>query len=237
MEPSIPWQARGLHQEEGSSSTHLHARLTQLNVTLLPLARLLEKSNNKHSYLKFPIREYMFPILIVENYNSSTLTPSPHLCSMTNALLKCEWSCSRIFTSPCPSSPHRVGDHSAWPATPGCCVFDMSHWARAHTPLPFSFHDWISTLSPNFKRQGDKVKWDFLAWRLNIVVGKQKAYHFFWYFLTPLLRCKVFEDCIWHIARYLFIAAALGSPGSIWELFAVPLQCEKLFKLTMWMLR
>lgn len=87
----------------------------------------------------------------------------------------------------------------------------MSLWARAHTPLPFSFHDWISTLSPNFKRQGEKVKWDFLVWRLNIVVGKQKAYHFCWYFLTPLLRCKVvFEDCIWHIARYLFIAAALG---------------------------
>lgn len=44
----------------GSSPTHLPARVTQFNVTLLPLARLLEKSN-KHSYLKFPIHEYMFP--------------------------------------------------------------------------------------------------------------------------------------------------------------------------------
>lgn len=44
----------------GSSPTHPHARLTQFNVTLLPLARLLEKSN-KHSYLKFPIHEYVFP--------------------------------------------------------------------------------------------------------------------------------------------------------------------------------
>lgn len=70
--------------------THLHARLTQLNVTLLPLARLLEKSNNKHSYLKFPIHEYMFPALI-ENYNCATLLyPSPHPCSMTNALFTCE---------------------------------------------------------------------------------------------------------------------------------------------------
>lgn len=46
---------------EGSSPTHLRSRLTQFSVTLLPLARLLEKSNNKHSYLKLPIHEYMFP--------------------------------------------------------------------------------------------------------------------------------------------------------------------------------
>lgn len=135
----------------------------------------------------------------------------------------------------CPSSPHRVWDRSAWPVPPG--VYGMSHWARAHTPLPFFFHDWISTLSPNFKRQGGKVKWDFLAWRLNIVVGKQKAYHFCWYFLTPLLRCKVvFENCIWHIARYLFIAAALGPqvPSGSYLLFhcsvrnclSSPCECE-----------
>lgn len=46
------------------------------------------------------------------------------------------------------------------------------------------------------KGMGKKVKWDFSAWRLNIVVGK-KAYHFCWYFLTSLLKFKVvFEECI-----------------------------------------
>lgn len=57
---------------------------------------------------------------------------------------------------------------------------------------------------------GKKVKWDFSAWRLNIVVGK-KAYHFRWYFLTPLLKFKVCLRTAFDIyARYLFIAAALG---------------------------
>lgn len=30
------------------------------------------------------------------------------------------------------------------------------------TPLPFYFHDWISTLSPTFKRQGG-IEWDILG--------------------------------------------------------------------------
>lgn len=62
----------------GSSPTHIHARLTQFSVTLLPLARLLEK-NNKHSYLKFPSHEYVLPS---PDDRALQLTAPPNPCTL-----------------------------------------------------------------------------------------------------------------------------------------------------------
>lgn len=101
---------------------------SQFNVTLLPLARLLEKSN-KHSYLKFPIHEYMFP-----NPHDGALQlhcpPLIDTCSspLFNTLVYC-WvlvSPGRTFTSPVPICPLQCAGQFFLSLIPRSCVFGVS---------------------------------------------------------------------------------------------------------------
>lgn len=93
-------------------------------VCLLQESWKIEK--NKHSYLKFHIHEYMFPtsfkwaedkvLLWTLNIMILLLTYHPAFV-IINALLKCEWLLSRIFTPQMPLFHQEILDISA-------CTFD-----------------------------------------------------------------------------------------------------------------
>lgn len=106
---------------------------SQFNVTLLPLARMLEKSN-KHSYLKFPIHEYMFP----SPHDGALQLHCPPLidtCSspLFNTLVYCLVPVSPGRTSPVPIFPLQCPGQFFLSLTSRSCVFDICHWARAQT--------------------------------------------------------------------------------------------------------
>lgn len=115
------------HSIERNTSINaiLYYHPTQLNVTTWPLARILKKLK-KDSYLKFQIHEYMFPtsfkwaedkiLLWTLNVMTMLLTYHPAFV-IINALLKCEWLLSRIFTPQMPLFHQEILDISA-------CTFD-----------------------------------------------------------------------------------------------------------------
>lgn len=107
-------------------------------------------------------------------------------------------------------------------------MYLMSHWARLTQLCLFIF---ITGFLLCHLILGDGVKWNFLAWRWNIIVGGKCISFFDGTFWPLLLQCKVvFEGCIWHICKIFIYCCCLGSPDSISEVFAVPLQRGKLLK-------